>query len=344
MTHSRPITLVVAVAVCALLLALDQSGAFRHAVVAWEQFLKGWLKVELVELPHRVPWQYLSHTALAFISAYVCRVLPQRSHGVLFMVGAGLLVLTLAVVLATRGHLFEPLSSLLAVTGAGGGSLALHSTQRSRTVTAFRKFFVGRLTAEKFADLIVHREPIKLSGTREVSTLSCRITNLPSLILKMEVEQLEKLSSGFQLLVGQTLVQLGAYLDTSDSHGVTVHFGFPMRDANHAREACRAALALRGVCDEIVADAEKRWEQRPQIAISVASGPVACGLIGYGKFQSYSLMGEPVDLSLKLCQKTSIDPQPILISKATAEALKGQAELKKADSDEAQILVSLKLG
>ncbi len=322
MRQPKPFVLISAVSACAVVLLLHRFGLAGRALTMWQTLAARLLPSGTV--PAGAAWQMGYHTVLAFVAAAVCAGLPRRSLGAAFLAALMFLTVTLAAVLALKGIVFEPASGILAALLAGLGGLTLAGSERGGRLHAFRDFFVNRVSSDRFEKLLVNREPIRLSGTREVSTLRCRILNLADLTHRLEVVDIELLTSAFQKQAGEFLIQQGGYLDVSNSQGLTVQFGFPLRDAAHAELACRAAAGLRTVVEKFVAESEKRWEQRPKIGIAVASGPVVCGLIGYSPFQAYSVMGGPVETSAALCQ----DPTGVVVSGTThlalPEALKGK--------------------
>lgn len=327
MSRSRSLTLIVAVLVCTVVLALHQMSVFVRLEAWWLRVVTGHFGVES---PQALPvWlHYAWHTVAAFVCAAVGAGLANRLHALLFLAGVVFLSITTSLSLMWAGHGFEPFSGSLAAVLAGAGGILLGASVRGGKLHAFRNFFAGRLTDDKFAGLIVHREPIKLSGTREVSTLTCRITNMADLVHRMEIADIEQLVSALEKEVAAFLMRQGAYLDACNSQGVTVQFGFPLRSADHAVEACRAALELSDFTDALVAEALKRWEQVPVIGIGVASGPVACGLIGHDSFQAYSVIGEPVDSSRRLCNLNAVYGSRILISSGTFQTAGNDIETR----------------
>lgn len=327
MNRSRALTLIVAVLACAVVLTLHQAGVFSRLGDWWMRVVTG--HFELAEPAPLPVWlHYGWHTLAAFVCAAVGAGLGNRLHAALYLAGVVFLSFTTSISLMWSGHGFEPFSGSLAAVLAGAGGIILGASIRGGKLHAFRGFFAGRLTEGKFADLIVNREPIRLSGTREVSTLTCRITNMADLVHRMEVADIEQLVSALEKEVAGFLMRQGAYLDACNSQGVTVQFGFPLRSADHAVAACRAALDLSDFTDALVAEAQKRWEQKPAIGIGVASGPVACGLIGHDSFQAYSVIGEPVDSSRRLSNLNAVYGSRILISSGTFQAAEEGIEVR----------------
>lgn len=318
---SRPaaIACLIAVVSCAIVLALHLTGQFLRLGGWWQLLLSTHFKLTAPEL---VPvWvQYGLHTLLAYVAALVGAGLPRRMHGLAFVSALVFLTVTSSMLLRLIGWALEPFSISLAAVLAGLGGVFLFSEIRGGKLVAFREFFSGRVTEKQFSQLIFHHEPAKLSGTREVSTVTFRILNLSDLIHRMEVADMEQMVSAMNKQAAVFLASRGGYLDACHPEHITVHFGFPIRSATHAQDACRVALALRDFMESLATEAQKRWEQKPVFGIGIASGPAMCGLLGHDKFQAYSVLGQPVDVSRRMCDFNLTYDSSILLSAETFHA------------------------
>ena len=314
-----PGVLLVAVIACSVVLFLEQKGFFAHAS-------EDWLQGE----PMR-PWQYAYQTAVAFISAAVCAGLRQQSRGVLFIGAVMFLTGTLSIVLKMRGFAFEPLSGWLAAALAGLGGLWIAGSERGGRVRAFREFFVGRLREDVFSQLVLDREPVKLSGQREASTVTCRILNLAELSDKQQAFDVEQIVSLVQEEVGEKLIAAGGYLEVSGPGNVVAHFGFPVLSADHVGEACSSAIALRSALEDVVRELRSRWDTPVEFGIGVACGKVTCGLMGYEEFQRYGLIGASVEQSAQLSEMNRTYGSRLLISPATQKALEEKVEVRPVE-------------
>jgi class 3 adenylate cyclase len=323
------------VVACAAVLGLHQTKLFDQAASAWGQWVSTWLQGAAVQ---KVPalWQYAYHTLTAFLAATICAGIRVRYQGILFILGWCFLTATLSLALAVRGWSFEPLSGCLAAMLGGVGGLWIAARGTGSQVLAFRDFFVGRLTEETFDQLIVNGEPARLTGQREITTVTCRVMNAYDLSLRLEAAAMEQLLSAFQKEVGDLLVAQGGYLDVSNAHEITAHFGFPLRSVDHARQACAAALQAKKVVADLEALAQKRWEQLPAWGMGVASGQVVCGLLGHGQFQAYSLLGKAVETSRRLCDSNAIFGSRLLLTHATLEAAREHIEVRPMEKLQAE--------
>jgi len=328
MNKLKPSVLIIGVIVCVPLLAMHRFGLFAELSDVLLRFYREHLVLADADLKRNALLQYSYYTAAAFLSASVCMDLPRQLHRFTFLFALCFLTLSLSFVLAWKGVLFEPFSGIAATLSAGLLGLAFSGSERGRRVHAFRQFFVGRLSVEAFEKLIENREPVQLTGKRELTSLTCRLINTHELAGTMEAQDLEQMSSALLKAASEFLVERGAYLDVTNSQGITAQLGFPVADGEHAIKACRLAVALSEFLNELSVELEKRWPQRPRFGIALATGSTVCGLIGYGEFQRYSALGEPPELSRRLCNMNGVYGSRILIANSTFTAVKDAIEVR----------------
>lgn len=328
MNKIKPSALLIGVAVCVPLLVLYRTGLFAELSANLLRFHRDHLQLENPDLKRHALLQYGYYTMAAFLTAWVCIELPKVGQRFAFMLAMVFLTLSLSFVLAWKGVLFEPFSGIFATLASGWLGLAFCGSERGRRVHVFRQFFVGRLDVDSFAKLIDNREPVALTGKRELTSLTCRLINTSELAASMEPQDLEQMSSAFLKAVSEFLVKEGAYLDVSNSQGITVQFGFPVKDEDHALHACQTALKLREFLNELTLELQLRWPQKPVLGIALATGETVCGLIGYGEFQRYSALGEPPELSRRLCNMNGVYGSRLLIASTTFAAVKEKVEVR----------------
>lgn len=340
MSKLKPSVLFIGVLACLPLLALHLISiplSGRHGgvmVTGLEMFAVGWRQFcpslgLLANESHVVPALSLVLPVLfAFATAWVCVDLPRLWHRLAFMIGLGCLVTSLSFVLAAKGVLFEPLSSLLTILIAGVGGIVFGQTERGRRIHDFREFFVDRLSTEGFEKLVALGEPVKLAGKYPLTSLTCRLLDTNELAASIEPQALEQMSSAFLKASSEFLIERGAYLDVCNSQGVTVQLGFPLKDKDHVLHACKLALELRGYHDTLAAEFEKQWKARPSTGIALATGECACGLVGYHSFQFYSALGEAPEMSRRLCNMNGVYGSRILIAASTFTAAKEHIEVR----------------
>jgi class 3 adenylate cyclase len=91
-------------------------------------------------------------------------------------------------------------------------------------------------------------------------------------------------------------------------------FGAPATQPDHARRACRAALALVAGADEVRGD--RTW---PRFRVGVCSGPALVGNVGSDALRSFTAIGDTVNLAARI--EAAAPVGGVLISRATREAV-----------------------
>ncbi|MDB6140528.1 MAG: hypothetical protein JWO94_3600 [Verrucomicrobiaceae bacterium] len=328
MSRIRPAILLIGVLVCTPILVLHQFGIFKELSEGVLHVLEQRLVLPSPDLVSLRVLNFGYYTFMAFLCAWICVRMPRQSHRFAFLLALCFLTLVLCPLLAFNGILFEPFSGLAAILGAGLLGLMFSGTERGQRLDKFRHLFIGRLSESQFASLVKGSEPVKLNSKREVTSLTCRLLNTDKLSQDLDPEQLELLGSAFMKAVAEFLVAQGGYLDVCNAQGITVQFGFPVADPDHALHASKAALALRLFLHDLSAELEKRWGQEPQIGTGISSGSAVCGLIGYREFQFYSVLGEPPDMSRRLSNMHGVYGAPLLISARSFNLLKAAVEVR----------------
>jgi class 3 adenylate cyclase len=275
-----------------------------------------------------LPLQYFYYTVMAFVSAWVCLELPRPFGRVAYLAGAVFLTLILSPALRFCGILFEPFSGAAAIVLSGLCGMIIGGTETGQRRHRLQRYFVGRLSAGKFAKLIGAKGPLDISGKRELTVLNCRILNYPDLSSQMEPHDLEQLSSMFLQATAEFLVSRGAYLDSCNAEGVRVFFGMPDDDEEHAGHGCRAALELRQRLVNLEQEMQNRWHRKPAFGVALATGPMSIGLFGFREFQFFSAVGEPTDFSRRLCSINLVYGSHVLVNSRTFHLANERMEMR----------------
>jgi adenylate cyclase len=121
--------------------------------------------------------------------------------------------------------------------------------------------------------------------------------------------------------VGQCIEAEGGTLDKYIGDAVMAFWGAPEHQPDHARRACRAALAIARAVDDMALKDEGHPPIR--LKISVHTGPLLVGNIGARARMNYTVIGDTVNTSSRieaLCSEfVTGDSSIILVSEDTAE-------------------------
>ncbi|MEZ0274980.1 MAG: adenylate/guanylate cyclase domain-containing protein, partial [Roseimicrobium sp.] len=211
---------------------------------------------------------------------------------------------------------------------AGLAGLFLGSTEKGKRQHALLRYFAGRISTEKFNEIVASKKPVELSGKKDLTVLTCRVLNYPELSSQMEPHDLEQMGSLFLRAAAEFLVSNGAYLDSCNAEGVRVYFGMLEGEDTHAVNGCKAALELRQRLINLEQEIQNRWHRKPFFGVSLATGPMTTGLFGFSEFQFYSGVGESLDFSRRLCAINLVYGSHVLINSRTYSLTKEHMEAR----------------
>ena len=106
-------------------------------------------------------------------------------------------------------------------------------------------------------------------------------------------------------------------------------FGAPVSKGNDAANAVRAALGIQHLMTELNQEGTNRGWPDLRVGIGVNTGVVTAGNIGSPKRIDYTVIGDAVNVSARLCSN-AVTGQ-ILISESTVAEVDGLFQLKPLD-------------
>lgn len=248
--------------------------------------------------------------------------------------GAGLGLLSLLGVGAaswlafTRLHwLLDPVYPSLAVTVlyiAGTAYLYLRTeTERRRVRSAFSHYMAPAMVAKLAAD----PGQLKLGGeTREISVLFADVRGFTGISEGLDAEALIRFVNRLFTPLSGAILAKGGTIDKYMGDAVMAFWNAPLADPDHARNACRAALAMLAALEalnrELGAEAARAGtEHRPvRLGIGINTGRCCVGNLGSEQRFDYSAIGDDVNVASRLEGLCKAYQVPVVIGEATAAA------------------------
>lgn len=181
-------------------------------------------------------------------------------------------------------------------------------------------------------ELIRNPEKAKPGGeTRELTIVFADLAGFTALAERVSPEQLLSLLNAYFEDAIEALRAHGGTLDKTMGDGLMCFFGAPLAQGDHAARACRFALALL----EVVERASRRFEAaglgRASVRIGLHTGPCVVGNVGSRKAQSYTVIGDAVNLASRLEGAAKNYAVAILASEATVRAAGDAADFAELD-------------
>jgi adenylate cyclase len=229
-------------------------------------------------------------------------------------------VVTLSWLAYRNGLLIDPVYpslALLAVYLVGSLTNYVRSeADRARIRSAFG-YYVSPTVVEELART---PERLKLGGDlRDVTLLFADVRGFSRLSEGMTAEELVRfINRLFTPLADEILAHRGT-IDKFMGDAVMAFWNAPLTDPDHARQACRTALAMQA---SIVAMNAKNGENTEPIRIGIGLNTGACvvGNVGSPQRFDYSVLGDVVNTASRIEETTKTYGTPIIIGEQTAAA------------------------
>src|SRR5271166_293449 len=175
-------------------------------------------------------------------------------------------------------------------------------------------------------ELAAHPERLKLGGqTRIMTIMFCDIRGFTSLSEKLDAESLTHFMNGFLSPMTEIITERKGTIDKYIGDCIMAFWNAPLDDPDHAKNAVRAAQAMRRQLVEL----NREWEAEPsyqvflpvRIGIGINTGECVVGNFGSQQHFDYSLLGDPVNLASRLEGLSKIYGVDLVIGEETAARL-----------------------
>lgn len=141
----------------------------------------------------------------------------------------------------------------------------------------------------------------RLGGERRpISVMFTDIEGFTTLAEKLPPEALTEITSTYFEAMTTTLLTHQAAIDKYIGDAIMALWNAPSRDADHAANACRAALAARGVSRDLAARFAARGWPPMRTRFGLHAGEAVVGNVGSRDRMSYTAMGAMVNLASRL--------------------------------------------
>jgi class 3 adenylate cyclase/CHASE2 domain-containing sensor protein len=203
--------------------------------------------------------------------------------------------------------------------------LLIEQRLRRRTEERFRAY-----VSPDVVDELVNN-PAQDSMTpqrRELSIMFCDVTGFTAIAERLGAEGTARFLSTYLGRMTDTLLRHNATIDKYLGDGIMAFWGAPLADPRHARNACRAAIALARTVAE-VASPEPGADQigRISIRIGLAAGDVMVGDFGNPPIRSsYTVLGDACNVAARL-ERASKHLGTTVLASASIRAQAGEGFL-----------------
>jgi len=190
---------------------------------------------------------------------------------------------------------------------------------RERAIRARLSRYSSPHVVEQIVARVNTPDGAMLAEQRMVSVLFADLSGFTSMSEGMEpAEVAQLLNSVFDHLT-RTVFQYDGTLDKYLGDGLLAIFGAPLPQADHARQAVRAALQMQQLFDQGVIGGPRNEPLRMRVGVN--SGTAVAGDIGSPIRKDYTVIGDVVNVASRL-ESSVARPGQIVIGPATYELCK----------------------
>lgn len=180
---------------------------------------------------------------------------------------------------------------------------AREEESRRKVRSAFGHYLAPALV-ERLAD---DPDRLRLGGEkRDMTVLFCDVRGFTAMAEQLDAEALTDLINRLLTPLTDVIMRHGGTVDKYMGDCVMAFWNAPLDDPDHARNACRAALAMTELMEplnaQLAADAAAGGRHYPPLRVGVGlnSGEVVVGNVGSAQRFDYSVLGDEVNLAARL--------------------------------------------
>ena len=191
-----------------------------------------------------------------------------------------------------------------------------------------RSAFSRYMSPHYVAELARNPEKLQLGGEyKKLTVMFCDIRGFTAMSEGLDARELTHLMNSFTSPMTDIITEAHGTIDKYIGDCIMAFWNAPLDDAQHEKNAVRAAQLIRGKLVELnrkllaEAEASGRRYHELRVGIGINSGECVVGNFGSEQRFNYSLLGDPVNLASRLeglCKLYSVD---LVIGEETAKAL-----------------------
>jgi adenylate cyclase len=192
--------------------------------------------------------------------------------------------------------------------------------------------FQHYLSASVVQELLKNPKMLNLGGERRTATaFFSDIISFTTVSENLSPEDLVAQLNEYLSAMGDIVLKYEGYIDKYEGDAIMAVFGVPLYQSDHAKRACLAALEMQQELDKL----RSRWrmQERPEfhVRIGINSGPMIAGNIGGKHRFDYTVIGDAVNLALRLEGANTTYGTKIIISESTKDLLKDELITRELD-------------
>ncbi len=226
---------------------------------------------------------------------------------------------------SASGLLIDPVYPSIAVVALYlAGSLANYlaaERDRARIRSAFGHYVAPAVVEELARD----QSKLKLGGEmREVTLMFADVRGFSKLSEGMDAEELIRFVNALFTPLTDDILHNRGTIDKFMGDAVMAFWNAPLTDADHAANACRAALAMLESLDKLN-ESRGPGADPIRIGIGINTGEAVVGNVGSPQRFDYSVLGDAVNIASRLEEATKTYGVDVIAGERTVSLVRGFA-------------------
>jgi len=200
------------------------------------------------------------------------------------------------------------------------GSCVAITAYIAHTAAAIQRTFGRYLSHEVVANLLEHKDGLKLGGKRQkVTVLTADLRGFTALSEQIIPEDVVNILNLYLASMLEVILSYQGTIDKFMGDGILVIFGAPTVKKDDAERAVACAVAMQLAMSQVNLKMKKLGWFPLDMGIGINTGEAVVGNIGSEKHSEYTVIGNQVNLAFRI-ESYAIGNQ-ILISQSTLQAL-----------------------
>jgi class 3 adenylate cyclase/GAF domain-containing protein len=168
---------------------------------------------------------------------------------------------------------------------------------------------------------------------KNLTLLNLDIRGFTELAMEMGPQKTVFLLNNFFSVMGNIVFKYNGIVDKYLGDGFLAIFGAPVSSIKDAENALTAALEMKDSIKEVNKNFEKELGTSVNIGISVHTGEVVVGNIGFEKKMDYTVIGDAVNTVFRMQEFTKSYPNGIVIGENTRRAVGPRLKVRKINKE-----------
>jgi adenylate cyclase len=178
--------------------------------------------------------------------------------------------------------------------------------------------------------ILANPDQVHLGGENQTATiLFADIRGFTHMSENMQPQEVVELLNEYFTLMTDLIFENGGTLDKYLGDGIMALFGAPIAKPDDAARAVKTAVEMQQALARLNSSWEARGRRSWTMGLGVNTGPVTAGNIGSARRMDYTVIGDAVNLSSRLCANAA--GAQILISDSTFQLLDGSYPARRLD-------------